>query len=106
LNLERLDDRIAPATFVVDTTDDTPDALLDGEAKDANGKTSLRAAIQEGNNIAQTGEEFHTIWFTGITQLPSTISLKSALPVLARNFAILGVGVPPDNPGLPHYENA
>ncbi len=50
---ERLEDRCVPAVFVVSTTLDTVDANIgDGLALDANGQTSLRAAIQEANALA------------------------------------------------------
>lgn len=50
---ERLEDRCVPAVFLVSTTLDTVDANIgDGLALDANGQTSLRAAIQEANALA------------------------------------------------------
>src|SRR5262245_20927778 len=48
-----LEDRATPATFVVNTTLDTVDANPgDGLARDANGNTSLRAAVMEANALA------------------------------------------------------
>lgn len=49
--------QMALATITVNTTDDTPDAIADGEALDANGNVSLRAAIMHANQLG--GE--HTI---------------------------------------------
>jgi hypothetical protein len=37
-------------SFIVDTTDDTADAAIDGTCADASGNCSLRAAIEEANN--------------------------------------------------------
>jgi hypothetical protein len=50
LRAELLESRVVLATFVVNTTVDTVDAIVgDGLAQDANGNTSLRAAIMEAN---------------------------------------------------------
>jgi len=89
LAIEVLEIRIVPTTFEVDTTDDTNDSNLgDGLAEDANGNTSLRAAVQEGNH-ANSGANV-TIDFC----LPadSTISLDGALPDLEKNYTINGSG--------------
>ncbi len=52
LRLEVLEDRRVLATFAVTTTDDTVDlAPGDGFARDANGETSLRAAVMEANAL-------------------------------------------------------
>lgn len=51
--IQRLEERALLAAFTVDTTDDTPDSdLTDNLALDANGKVSLRAAIQQANALA------------------------------------------------------
>lgn len=53
LNLEQLEGRCTPAVFTVDTLADTVDAIVgNGQALDAAGKTSLRAAIEEANSNA------------------------------------------------------
>jgi VCBS repeat-containing protein len=53
LALEYLEDRTAPATFIVNSTQDTVDVNPgDGLALDSTGKTSLRAAIMEANALA------------------------------------------------------
>jgi Asparaginase len=84
--LEALENRLAPATFVVNTLADTPDANVgDGFARDTNGNTSLRAAIMEGNAAGNTAI---TINF----RLSGSINLDSALPDLNNNFTIVGPG--------------
>ncbi len=53
LSVEALEDRTVPSTFIVDSTLDTVDAAPgDGQALDANNRTSLRAAIMEANALA------------------------------------------------------
>ena len=50
--LEALENRLAPATFTVNTTDDTPDAHPgDGTAHDASGHVSLRSAVTEADTL-------------------------------------------------------
>ncbi|HMF19468.1 MAG TPA: hypothetical protein VKE98_19830 [Gemmataceae bacterium] len=89
--MEFLEDRTAPATFTVNTINDTQDVTPgDGIAQDANGNTSLRAAIEEGNADAANGDHNITINFN----LPqnSVINLGIALPALNNNFTINGPG--------------
>ena len=59
--IQTLEDRVLlSANFVVNTVDDTADANVgDGLAQDANGNTSLRAAIMEANALA--GEDTITL---------------------------------------------
>lgn len=82
-----LETRLAPAlTFTVNTLADTPDARPgDGFARDANGNTSLRAAITEGNEWP--GQAITIKFQTGLT---GTITLGSALDDLDNNFTITG----------------
>ncbi|SRR5579884_907776 len=88
--LEVLEDRRVPAAFTVNTIQDTPDANLgDGIAKDANGLTSLRAAIQEGNADADASVSI------SIAAFSDPITLLSALPDLGKNFTIAGPGPVP-----------
>lgn len=99
---ESLEDRCNPVLiFTVNTTDDTPDALiLNGLAQDANGNTSLRSAVEEGNAQAalwtQTngarGDNNIQIQFGIPAQGPLTISLATALQPLQANFTIIGPG--------------
>lgn len=56
--LEGLEQRTAPAVFIVDTFEDTVEAARDGSGLDANGFTSLRSAIMAANDLG--GE--HTIY--------------------------------------------
>ena len=70
LDLVRLEDRCTPATFTVNTTDDTPDANLnDGLALDANNHTSLRAAIEQATELG--GATVHDIVFDSTVFDPS-----------------------------------
>ncbi|MBI2806928.1 MAG: hypothetical protein HYX68_18260 [Planctomycetes bacterium] len=79
-------------TFRVNTVNDSNDANvqnsqpLDGRALDINNQTSLRAAVQEGNNFP--AGTIVSINFTGM----GTINLGTALPNLNRNFRITGLG--------------
>ena len=51
--VEALEDRTLLSTFTVNTTADTMDANPgDGIAADADGNTSLRAAVMEANSLA------------------------------------------------------
>lgn len=87
LGLERLEDRCTPATFTVNSILDTPDANPgDGNALDANGVTTLRAAIMEANALAW-GD---TIEFS--LPNPSSIALETALPHLSDVLHIVGPG--------------
>lgn len=68
------------ATFVVNTTADTPDADPgDGAAVDINGDTSLRAAIEEANALANAGGP-DRVHFNIPGAGPHTIEPTSALP--------------------------
>lgn len=49
-SLEVLEGRTAPAVFVVNTFDDTVEAVRDGSGLDANGSISLRSAIMGAND--------------------------------------------------------
>jgi CSLREA domain-containing protein len=75
----------ASVTFTVNSLLDTPDvAPGNGECLDANGKCTLRAAIQEANSLS--GDD--TINFSII----GTINLTGALPVFSSNVNINGPG--------------
>src|SRR5262245_37999697 len=88
LRLERLEGRCPPAIFTVNTLADTDDQnLFDGAAEDANGDTSLRAAIQQANAPACPGQDI--IEFAG--NLNGTIELTKALE-LDSNIFIDGPG--------------
>lgn len=88
LMVDELENRLAPAAFTVDTLLDTPDANVgDGLARDAQGRTSLRAAIQEGN---ASGDASITVGFQA--GLMGAITLTESLPTLAKNFTISGPG--------------
>jgi CSLREA domain-containing protein len=75
----------AATTFTVNDTGDTPDAALNGTCADSNGKCTLRAAIQEANNVAGTD----TITFDIAGAGPHTIQLAGALPNLSDSVDIL-----------------
>jgi predicted outer membrane repeat protein len=88
---ELLEERETPAAFTVNSVGDGPDADPDDNAAlDVNGKTTLRAAIEEGNR--RTGD--HTINFSGtVFSAPNTyqiLILATQLPELTANFAITG----------------
>ncbi len=51
LTLEGLERRTAPTVFVVNTFDDTVEAVRDGSGRDANGNISLRSAIMGANDL-------------------------------------------------------
>ena len=75
----------ASVTFSVNSLLDTPDvAPGNGECLDANGKCTLRAAIQEANSFG--GDDTINFLITG------TINLTGALPVLSSNININGPG--------------
>lgn len=74
----------ATTTFTVNDTGDTQDAALDGTCADSNSKCTLRAAIQEANNVA--GTDTINIKATGIIQL------TGALPGLSSDLDINGPG--------------
>ncbi len=75
----------ASVTFSVNSLLDTPDvAPGNGECLDANGKCTLRAAIQEANSFG--GDDTINFLVTG------TINLTGALPVLSSNININGPG--------------
>src|SRR2546421_771393 len=76
---------VLPAlNFTVNNTADNPDVVLDGVCADLNGKCTLRAAIQETNNVPSAD----TIGFS----LPanSTITLTSALDDINGDLTITG----------------
>src|SRR5262249_61551187 len=87
---EGLEERLVlNTTFTVNTILDTPDANPgDGRAADAAGRTSLRAAIEEGNASRDTAI---TITF-GAQLTNGIIGLSAALPALDNNFTIAGPG--------------
>jgi hypothetical protein len=89
INLEALEGRETPATFTVTTFADTADAKLgDGLALEGAGKTSLRAAIQEGNALGGN----HDILIPVDIENPAVITLGQTLDTLVANFKILGPG--------------
>ncbi len=80
--IQRLEDRALLAAFVVDSTADTADVnLADGIAADADGKVTLRAAIQQANALAG-GDT--------ITLPAGTFSLYLMNGGLGENFAEFG----------------
>ncbi|MCI0743322.1 MAG: right-handed parallel beta-helix repeat-containing protein [Gemmataceae bacterium] len=81
-HLEQLEDRSTPAVFVVNSIDDFGDKQLgDGQAKDNNNNTTLRAALQEAEALG--GE--HTINFAiGMQGTTQVIALTAALDKLAK----------------------
>lgn len=88
LRVEGLEDRCTPAFFTVNTVLDTPDSKVgDGAAQDENGKTSLRAAVEEGNAAAGP----HTIGFDLSPEEGNIIWLGSGL-VLTKSYTIDGSG--------------
>ena len=75
----------AAANYVVNVSTDQPDANTAVAACDigvATGNCSLRAAIQQGNNVAGN----HTITFT----VPTVTVVNGSLPTLAAPFTITG----------------
>jgi predicted outer membrane repeat protein len=82
------------ATFTVDTFNDTIDINLgDGLAIDADGNTSLRAAIMEanalaGNDIIELGAGTYTLGLAGAGETESATGDLNA----KSNISILGVG--------------
>jgi CSLREA domain-containing protein len=87
LKLEALEDRCTPATFWVNTTEDTPDANPgDGFAVDTKGFTSLRAAIQEGNKAK-------ALVVVNFALTPGAqITLQSNLPNINQDFILQDLG--------------
>jgi predicted outer membrane repeat protein len=83
-----LENRLVPVVnFTVNTLGDLPDINVgDGLARDANGNTSLRAAIMEGNAANDSVAISFAQTVTG------TITLGSALPNVEENFTIMGPG--------------
>ena len=78
-----------PFTFVVNTTNDTLDAKLgDGLALDDNGKTSLRAAIDEA--LRSPGNTYTIRFAPALAN--QTITLGIELRYLKKNFIIDGTG--------------
>lgn len=76
--------RFLPSVAKVDDLVDTPDATMgDGICADANGKCTLRAAMQEANS-----NTFRRIEFV----VNGTILLTSALPNILTDVAIWGPG--------------
>lgn len=75
--LDSISDPVNNPEFVVNTTEDTPDAdLTDGLCADANGNCSFRAAIQEVNNDRKLS---YTIKLPGKNIGVETYQLDSAL---------------------------
>jgi hypothetical protein len=84
-----MEDRLVPAGFIVNTLLDTPDANPgDGLAQDVQGRTSLRAAIMEGNALRNSDVDMSI----DLTDVRGTIQLGSELPLLLNNFWITGPG--------------
>ena len=78
-----------PWQFVVNTVSDTPDANLgDGVAQDADGLTSLRAAIQEANFLANSALGIDQITFDIPGSAPHVISVATALPTITESVVI------------------
>lgn len=101
LSLDQLEGREVPAgMFNVDTTADTDDANPgDGVALDANGKVSLRAAVQEANALG--GNDTYLIGFAipraaTIEDPPPpphwTIPLRTAMATFTANIWVSGDG--------------
>jgi parallel beta-helix repeat protein len=83
------------STFVVNTVNDTPDAVPgDGFARDASGNTSLRAAIQESNAQLNPVGDRDTIAFNIPGSGVQTISVLSALPAITEAVRIDGRTAP------------
>lgn len=94
LQVEQLEARDTPATFTVNTMNDTDDANLgDGQALDAAGKTSLRAAVQEADELAKKFDYYHTINIDPVAPIPS-ITLGSTLEVTTATLTINGRPAP------------
>lgn len=109
--MEALPDRINPADFYVNSSADTVDANPgNGEAKDAAGNTSLRAAIEEGNELMGS----HRIFFLpqppapGVPQPPQgrTIALGEELPALVADFYLQGMPFDYQRPTITRDANA
>ncbi|SRR6266545_5482396 len=91
--LEALETRAVPVVnFTVNTLGDKPDIFVgDGFALDEDGNTSLRAAIEEGNEAGEAvAINFDAKLFPNNT--PGTIVLGSALDDLEENLTITGPG--------------
>jgi CSLREA domain-containing protein len=77
----------AATTFIVNSTADAPDnSPGDGICNDGTGACTLRAAMQESNNLF--GEDTITFSLPGA----STITLNTALPEITDNLTITGPG--------------
>jgi CSLREA domain-containing protein len=74
------------ATFVVDSTGDAADAVLDGACATGGAVCTLRAAIQEANNTVPAD----IINFAIPGPAPYTIVLGSDLPAISRRVTIDG----------------
>ena len=95
LRLETLERRETPAAFTVNTLVDSVDASPgDGIARDANGLTSLRAAIEESNALGGA----HTIGFTPQVVGVIDLTLGSSLD-LDADITIHGFGQGVSRPG-------
>jgi CSLREA domain-containing protein len=77
------------ATFIVNSTDDFPDLVLNGVCATAFGTCTLRAAIQEVNNTGGASGP-HNIHFNIAGAGPHTIQIFSPLPRLERAVVIDG----------------
>jgi len=81
---------IPAATFVVNSTADTPDATLNGTCADASGNCTFRAAIQEANNTTALDAISFNIAGAG-TQV---ITVTSVLPTVTNPVIIDGYTQP------------
>jgi CSLREA domain-containing protein len=92
------------AVITVDSTADTPDALLDGNCDDGSGNCTLRAAITESNNSTAVDDQIaFDAGFTGA--LPaSRIVLGSALPAVTDTTEIAGADCTGTGPPRPCAE--
>ncbi len=87
LRCEQLEPRDTPAVFTVNATYDAIDANLgDGLARDAAGKTTLRAAIDEGNFGTGATIDFDATTFATTKVITQTLGQLT----LEKNFTING----------------
>jgi CSLREA domain-containing protein len=77
--------------IIVNTTNDTDDATIDGSCADSSGFCSLRAAIQEANAAANSCGAI-TIDATGISGVITLNTEAGALPALDHDVTINGPG--------------
>jgi hypothetical protein len=94
LQVERLEDRLAPATFVVNTNADDNDAAASMPPAGADGTLSLREAIIASNNTPSTPAAPNVINFNLAGTAPFTINVGSsgqgALPALTQPVVLDG----------------